>query len=421
MRRLLAAVGLAVVAAGCGGVTGPQASSRDFKLYEAASTQSAQLVAVIDSRSHAIERRLPFGTPSPDWQHLYSVSSNLLMDTDPAGGATLKTLKLPGDYRLPPATISGLPGGLSQNGQWLVLERFEPASTSLPSASHMVVVGTSFARQPVRIDLTGFFEFDAISNDGQRLYLIEHVSPTIYRVRMFNVGAGQLDPSIVFDKSDGSQAMAGLRLSGVASPDGHSLYSMYVRDQAGPFVHALSLDGPIAFCIDLPGSGYNHSGDGSGFHWSLALSAGGSRLYAVNAATGIVSEIDTGSDASPKLLRSAHIGAIGPTSGLFAQDAYAKGFGANPAVLSPDGRTLVTAGASGVVWIDTATLHARGHALTGWRVWSLALSPDGMTVYALSDAGKIAELSMAAAQVAVSFEGAAGQPMALIRVEAAAP
>jgi hypothetical protein len=40
-------------------------------------------------------------------------------------------------------------------------------------------------------------------------------------------------------------------------------------------------------------------------------------------------------------------------------------------------------------------------------------------VYALSDAGAIAELSMARARVAATFDPAEGSPMGLLRVEAA--
>ena len=57
--------------------------------------------------------------------------------------------------------------------------------------------------------------------------------------------------------------------------------------------------------------------------------------------------------------------------------------------------------------------------LTNWTVWSLAASPDGAMIYALNEAGKIAELSMARATVAATFDTAEGFPMGLLRVEAA--
>lgn len=179
---------------------------------------------------------------------------------------------------------------------------------------------------------------------------------------------------------------------------------------------ALSLDNPIAFCIDLPGSGYASSQDG--FHWSLALSADGSHLFAANGAMGVVADIDTGNDP-PALTRTVQIDTTAQSASLFGQDVQAKEFGANGAVLSPDGRTLVMSGATGVVWVDTATLHARGRQLANWTVWSLALSPNGNNLYAVSDSGMLAEMSMAGTHLATVFPGGAGQPMALLRVEAA--
>jgi WD40 repeat protein len=420
MRGFWTAVCVLVVVAGCGRApNAPQATGVDYKVYEAASQHSN--VAVIDSRSHASERTLPLGTPSADWKHMYSVGGAMLTDTDPASGATLHTLRLPGDYRLPPATLSGLPGGLSQNGHWLAVVAFDMAG-NIPSATHFLVIDTTYAGSPRRVDLWGYYNFDAISNDGKRLYLIEFVSSTNYRVRMYDVDLGLMDPTIVFDKSDGSQAMAGLRLAGVASPDGSWLYSIYVREKQGPFIHALTLDAPIAFCIDLPGAGYGSDGGGDAFHWSLALSPDGTRLYAANAATGTVTAINTTTNFSPPTVnRTVHIDMSGPTSSALVQNVQAKEIGANGAVLSPDGHTLVTIGVKGINWIDTTTLKLRSRALADWTVWSLALSPDGTRLYALSDSGKIAELSMAGPSLSATFDPRVGIPLALLRVEAATP
>jgi WD40 repeat protein len=420
MKRSWAALGLLVVVASCGRAPyAPLVSGTDYKLYEATSQRAN--VAVIDTRSHATERTLPLGTPSADWKHLYSVSGSMLTDTNPATGKTLHQLRLPEDYQLPAATLSGLPGGLSQNSRWLVVDSFDTAA-SIPTASRFLVIDTTYAVAPRQIYLNGNFNFDAISNDGQRLYLIEYVSTSIYRVRMYDVATGMLDPNIVFDKSDGSLAMAGLRLGGVASPDGSFLYSVYVRQDKGPFIHALFLSAPIAFCVDLPGAGYGGAGGDAAFHWSLTLSPDGSRLYAANAATGTVSVLDiTGNVGPPRIVRTAQVDTGQSNSGALAQNVQAKEFGANAAVISPDGRTLVTAGTRGIVWIDTATLKVRARALPDWTVWSLALSSDGKTLYAVSDSGNVAELSMAGPTLTTTFDPGAGQPIALVRVEAVTP
>ena len=120
---------LGILAAACGGTEGTPSGNGD-KLYAAVSTQTSQSIEVIDSRSHNVERHLPMGVPSTDWKHLYSIASTSLVDTDPQTGATLSTLPLGHAYRLPDATLTGVPGGLSPNGDWLVVERYDLSARS---------------------------------------------------------------------------------------------------------------------------------------------------------------------------------------------------------------------------------------------------------------------------------------------------
>jgi len=400
MRVVGALICLGVLVAGCGGTQQILRQTRGDKLYEAVSTHSSQVVSVIDSRSHTADRRLPMGVPTSDWKHLYSVASTSLVDTDPQTGATLSTMPLGGAYHLPAATANGVPGGLAPNGMWLVVESIDS------SQSHMLIVNTTTSTVRRKIDLDGYFQFDAISNDGDRLYLIQHLNGREYYVRLYDVVGGRLDENIVVDKSDGNQAMVGTRLSGIATSDGHMLFSVYVREHESPFIHALSLDGPFAFCLDLPGDGYADSA--AELQWSLAITGDGSRIYAANPATGVVAVISTGANSVPSVLRTARFErAISPN---------AKGSGANAAVVSRDGKTLVVGGASGVTWIDTSSLQVRAHALTGWHVSSVGLSPNGQNLYAVGDDGRIAEISMADAAVTSRFDPSAGEPLALMRV-----
>ena len=400
MRVVGALICLGVQVAGCGGTQQILRQTRGDKLYEAVSTHSSEVVSVIDSRSHTADRRLPMGVPTSDWKHLYSVASTSLVDTDPQTGATLNTMPLGGAYKLPAATANGVPGGLAPNGMWLVVESIDS------SQSHMLIVNTTTSTVRRKIDLDGYFQFDAISNDGDRLYLIQHLNGREYYVRLYDVIGGRLDENIVVDKSDGNQAMVGTRLSGIATADGHMLFSMYVREHESPFIHALSLDGPFAFCLDLPGSGYADSA--AELRWSLAITGDGSRIYAANPATGVVAVISTGANSVPSVLRTARFErAISPN---------AKVSGANAAVVSRDGKTLVVGGASGVTWIDTSSLQVRAHALTGWHVSSVGLSPNGQNLYAVGDDGRIAEISMADAAVTSRFDPSAGEPLALMRV-----
>jgi hypothetical protein len=409
MRALLVgSAALLLVVVGCGTFT-PVASG-GYKLYTATSSGTMQL-AVIDSQSKGVERKLQIGAPSRDWTHLYSVISNSLIDTNPETGNPMRTLQLPRSYELPKATISGVPGGLSQNGRWLVLEAVERAS--LPTMTHLLLVETSFSSALVPIELKGWFEFDAISNDGRNLYLIQYVGPQQYHVRLYHVAMHQLDPNFVVEKgAPPNSTMAGIKMMSVPSPDGQWLYTLYAREHEGAFIHGLNLNGdPFAACIDLPGEGF--SKDPNQFRWSLAISPDGLSLYAANGAMGVVTTTRIGPNTFP---------ALGPTWRIGSQQPAPPGVkesGSNTSVVSPDGKTLIIAGGTGLIWIDTTRMEKRATALDSWRVWSVGLTPDGQKLYALNDAGNIAEVSMASASVGSRFDPAAGHPVALMRVAAA--
>jgi hypothetical protein len=411
-RALLAACGLALVA-GCGSA-GPLEGG-NYKLYEAAGAMSnSQHVIVIDSHSRATERRLPFGIPSPDGKHFYAVISKTLQDIDPRSGDVVRTLQLPGAYEMPPGTLGGVPGGLSQNGQYLVLQ-----SPGQRTSSHMLLIDTRQFTVAKRIDLNGRFDFDAVNNTGQSVYVIEYpnAADSYYHVRVYEVPMGQLGAYTVVDKGNPNEVMTGVRLSGVVSPDGQWLYSVYARSDKGAFVHALNLSSPFAFCLDLPGAGW--SSNSNAFHWSLAMTPDGHHVYAVNGPMGLVTQIDNLDGNAPSIVRNGKFPLIGATASLFVKDVAAKEMGPHGAVVSHDGKTLVTAGMNGLLWIDTGNFEVRSRVLTNWTVWSLAASPDGAMIYALSDSGAIAEVSMARARVAATFDPAEGSPMGLLRVEPA--
>src|SRR5260370_102838 len=134
MRGLVLAIGALVIVAACGRVPGGQVSSGDYKLYEAASTSSAQQLSVIDSRSHSVELNMPLGVASSNWSHLYALHGDILLDLDPRDGSTLYSERLPGYFQLPPATTSGVPAGLSQHDRWLVCPPHVTCCTVAPCA-----------------------------------------------------------------------------------------------------------------------------------------------------------------------------------------------------------------------------------------------------------------------------------------------
>jgi hypothetical protein len=411
MRGLTCALVAVFFVAGCGKAITPPMTGGGYTLYEAASTTSSQLVSVIDSRSHVVELTLPWGVLAG--HHLYSVTARTLSDIDPQTGSVTRKLALPGYFQLPRVTASGVAGGLSQNGRWLVLQHVPDKTDQL--GSNMLIVDTSTMRSAQPADLPGSFQFDAVSNDGKRIYLIEYLSAASYRVRVYDVDIRQLDETIVVDKTDPTESMSGIRLSGVASPDGQWLYSVYARPNKPAFIHALNLGSPYAFCLELSGSGYQTSA--ADLQWSLALSADGTHLFAANGARGLVTEVYVDLNGFPSITRIAHVNTPKASAGGLVQGVTAKELATGGAVLSTDGKTLVMTGKTGVAWVDVATLQTRSQHLRDWTVWSLGLSADGSMVYALSDREMIAELPLANPDAATTFGAPSAQPIALIRVD----
>ncbi len=112
-----------------------------------------------------------------------------------------------------------------------------------------------FTQPPQVVDLAGAFGFDALSPDGARLYLVEHLPPKgsqHYQVRWYDLAADRLDEAVVVDKANIDEWMAGHPVSRVTSLDGAVVATMYERSGGEPFVHVLHTREAYAQCIDLP-------------------------------------------------------------------------------------------------------------------------------------------------------------------------
>ena len=376
----------------------------------------ADRVLVLDGAGGTGERELPFGVPAPDWSVLYTAvplsGKTIVRAIDPTSGRALRQTTLDGEYSLPATTLDGTLSGLSPNGKWLALAELpvlpDPLSYGLEQRrqSGFVVLDTMFAQPARPLLLDGNFSFDALSNSGRALYLIEHLPPERpdqYRVRRYDLQADVLDERIIADKRAAPQLMEGTRHSSLASRDGSWLYSVYLNPRYGPFIHALNLNDGFAFCIFLPPEGKEDWA--KQLNWSVVMSKSGA-LYAVNGALGIVAEVDP---SQVNLRRTATL----PTSAaadpsprlaqLAARNSGAAGMATGGAALSPDGKTLWAAGATGLLAIDTRDFSPRGQYLADRTFESLALSPDGERVYAV-DAGRNALLRIDAASGTVAGE-----------------
>lgn len=385
-RLILLLAGLALVLTACGrSLSAPPATGGYRLILDEGFGSPSERIAIRDSGSGAIERQLPIGTPAPDWSRYYVATPGKLAAIDPLTGRTLAQLAIPSGYVLPQLSFGGPTGGLSPNGQWLALTGHGQTSSGQPVTSFLVGP-TSLAQPFTEIHLIGQYEFDALTDDGQSLYLIEALPEQgHYHVRLFDVPSHILRPQVVVDKSESTESMAGIRGDSLAQPAGDYVFTIYARTDNVPFIHALPLGMPFAYCIDLPSNGINDVEQQ--FHWSLAATPDGDRLYAVNGPLGSVALI-TSVNGFPKIERSAQL-ALKSRTDLFAGlvvNAEAKGAPIGGAALTNDGRTLYAVADLGLLAIDTSTLNVRSHLLDGERLGSIRISVDAKWLYAADTA-----------------------------------
>jgi len=361
-------------------------------------------VIAADTGEHFMS--LPAGIPVTGWKRLLTAA--------PANGKTrlgLFTLEnidnpvsltIDGTWRLPTIGDDPQPVGLSADTSTQVLVE-DSAGSATPSTSRFTVVPASLKGKAQVINLAGNFEYDAISPDGRKLYVTEHLAAPPaghYQVRQVDVASGVLEPGVVVDKSAVTEPMAGWPLGQVRSADGH-VQTIYRGDEH-PFIHALDTVQAFAICIDLPATG---AGDAAAARdWGITAASGGS-VYAVNPTLGLVVEVDS---SGTGVRRSASVKPMAGTGIVLAK--FSDGVGGRVgrrAIVTPDGKALYAAGSAGVLSISTSDLKATGRWLEGQAVDGLALTRDGSTLFALLHAtGRIVVIDTAAGTVLGMVPGA---------------
>lgn len=361
-------------------------------------------LSVIDAGSGTRVQNLPLGVPSPDWSTLYVTERGIEQTTvralNPQTGQALRETTIMGRFTLPDGGSAGAPRGLSPDGRWLALDSYPAyavnAANTIDTKSHLAVIDTAFAQPPKYVDLDGNFSFDAVSNSGASLYLIETVphestaTPGLgYKVRLYDLNTATLQPGVVVDKTAIAETMSGTRQSSMISPDGQWLYSLYLNQAKGPFIHMLNLNGRYAICVFLPTTGKEDPQ--KQLLWSLAQTRDGTRLYAVNGALGIVSEVDPN---QLQVLRTVTLPmAAASTPGIVARvgdwlipSVSAKGgVLSGGAALTPDGTILFMIAEHGLFAVNTRDLSLRSRYLSDMPLSSINLSPDGVHLYAVSE------------------------------------
>jgi hypothetical protein len=175
-----------------------------------------------------------------------------------ADGSILRSLSVIGSFGTPfiAQPQDGL--GLSADGRTLVLA---DVPTTFP---HTRSAFSFFSTRPLEyqtgVSLKGDFAFDALSPDGRRLYLIQHVDPgdpsqLRYVVRALDVTTLRLLPGRIADRTQNSWIMRGAAVTRTTSPGGRWVYTLYDDPGGYPFVHALDTVRGVAHCVGLPWTG----------------------------------------------------------------------------------------------------------------------------------------------------------------------
>jgi hypothetical protein len=195
-------------------------------------------------------------------------------------GKVFRATRFAGRFGVPAVTFDGALGGLSADGSTLVLGDLTAPSGGYPlkRRSSFAVVDARGLRLRERVALRGDFSFDALSPDGSRLYLIQHVSQTNlqrYVVRAYDLAGRRLLPGRIADRTQRGWVMNGSPVTRATSADGRWVYTLYLNPGGYPFVHALDTVRGVAHCVGIPWRGKQNT------LWKLrlSLSAGGNTLF----------------------------------------------------------------------------------------------------------------------------------------------
>jgi DNA-binding beta-propeller fold protein YncE len=381
MRRLSVLFAIAALVAACGSLKEDTSQVASQPAHELLYVATATGMSVVDATTDSLVASLPVGTLLPDRSRYWTVDTGdrtTVRGIDPATGVDQTSFVLDGRWSVP-AAYGPAPSGLSGNGKWMVLVA-PPHATGATMVNRFAVVDLANKRLDRVITADGDVGFDAVSDDGRNLYLVEHLVPAPHyavRVASFN-GAGLQDGVLGQIKTADPEVMNGLYHASVAV-GGDWFLSLYSNPGRGPFIHALNTTQLYAQCIlnmpDVPVALRPA--------WSMVLDPKHPRLYAVNGAGGVVSEVDT---SALTVLRSnvdlAPVATTLTTAPL------------HPVALSADGTRIYAAAEHGVIVIYTGDLSVHSRYLTDRLVDSVAVSDDGQRLYVAS-AGTVTKIEAA--------------------------
>ena len=224
-------------------------------------------------------------------------------------GPVRSTIRVPGQYGIPGVGYNGQTTGLSADGGTLVLADLPGNGT--PRTTRLIVIGAPDMGLRERIVLRGWFSVDAISPTGHFLYLIHYPSSDIskYEVRAYDLAQHRLLAAPIVDPHERDEAMTGFAVTRATSGDGRWDYTLYIRSNGVPFIHALDTVALRAACIDLPsvnqadlGNATLNLGPGGSV---LTIEARGRPLARIDTATYAVTRVGQRTPAAPSTRRPA--------------------------------------------------------------------------------------------------------------------
>ncbi len=223
----------------------------------------------------------PSGVLAPDGASRYLTVTlggrTAVLAQQAATGDVTSRFDLRGRYGIPLVAYDSTAGGVSADGRTLVLIR--PRAGFPRRTTTLAVMSTHrWLRLRRTVRLRGDFSYDALSPDGRSLFLINYVSridPSKYRVRVYDLARGRLEPKAIADPHEEPDEMNGLPVSRVMGTGGRWAYTLYQGSGGKPFIHALDTRDRKAVCIDLddPALARGNPND-----LRLLSAAGGARL-----------------------------------------------------------------------------------------------------------------------------------------------
>jgi hypothetical protein len=346
--------------ASCGTSSSTVPGSRYLALRPDGQTGPYVVYDVVAARRHL---SLPKGLASSDGRTFVSArtlgpkATQLTRYSLPSGRAV--TTRLPGRQWV---------AAVTPNGRRVLLQTAAPTGFT----RYAVLDGLRTTRL---ISLRGNYEVETLSPDGQRAFLVHWGDNGRYDLRRFDLRTNKLSATPTRSSEDGTlEKMQGSAWTGIASPNGNWLLTLYVKSSGSAFVHALDLRAGVGHCIDLPVPALSDMHEiGTS---ALALSRNQRTLYVAMPLAGRIFSIDLREVELARTLRFRGI----------AMSSFA--FGLNPsAAVTPNGRMLYVAAGTSLWGVDTAAWRLRGPRTIGdgnnQYATGTAVTPDGRRVVVL--------------------------------------